>query len=118
MIRFKLAAANKILVQVGVKVRAEYSRNVKENFQSSLMRTDFGEPIVVVALINAWVEEQPRGTIKDLVSTEMLTRKARMMLINTIYFKATLDVQHGQKAFVSVTEKGTEAGAAIAMVLM
>ena len=82
------------------------------------MRTNFGEPIVVVALINAWVEEQPRGTIKDLVSTERLTRKARMMLINTIYFKATLGVQHGQKAFVSVTEKGTEAGATIAVVLM
>ena len=58
MIRFQLAAANKISVQVGVKVRAEYSRNVKENFQSSLMRTDFGEPTIVVALINVWVEEQ------------------------------------------------------------
>ena len=80
MIRFKLAAANKILVQVGVKVRAEYSRNVKENFQSSLMRTDFGEPTIVVALINVWVEEQTHGTIKDLVSMDMLTRN--------IYFKA------------------------------
>ena len=101
MIRFQLAVANKILVQVGVKVRPEYSRSVEENFQTSLMRTDFGEPTVAVGMVNAWVEEQTHGTIKNLLGPNMLDRNTKLMLVNTIYFKAEWRHQFASK----MTEK-------------
>ena len=97
MIGSELRTANKILVQAGVKLKPEFSHMVKENFHSSLMETDFEQAKVAADLINNWVEEQTRGTIKKLLNSKMLDRSTRMFLVNAIYFKAEWKHPFGEK---------------------
>ena len=109
MIGSELRTANKILVQAEVKLKPEFSHMVEENFHSSLMETDFEQAKVAADLINDWVEEQTRGTIKKLVNSKMLDRSTRMFLVNAIYFKAEWKHPFGEKR----TEDGdffTESG--------
>ena len=41
------------------------------------------------AKINAWVEEQTRARIKDLLPAGSLRADARLVLVNAVYFKAS-----------------------------
>ena len=50
---------------------------------------DFGQPQTASHEINAWVEKQTNGKIKNLISPQSLNSLTRLVLVNAIYFKGT-----------------------------
>ncbi|CAG0916411.1 unnamed protein product [Notodromas monacha] len=81
-----LATANKVFVQDGAKIQEEYLSRVKESYLSAVENTDFSDD-ANRAKINAWVEDQTKNKIKDLLPPGSLNAMTRIVLVNAIYFK-------------------------------
>ncbi|CAG0916410.1 unnamed protein product, partial [Notodromas monacha] len=81
-----LATANKVFVQDGAKIQEEYLSRVKESYLSAVENTDFSDD-TNRAKINAWVENQTKNKIKDLLPPGSLNAMTRIVLVNAIYFK-------------------------------
>lgn len=86
---FHLSIANKLWVQTGYGIRAEYAARLAEAFGVDPAPVDFaGAPGPACDAINRWVDDHTRGRIKDIVSAPMLPPALRGLLANAIYFKA------------------------------
>lgn len=60
------------------------------NYGAGLQLTDFAsDPEAARALINAWVAEQTRDRIEDLLPSGSLTNLTRMVMVNAIFFKGS-----------------------------
>ncbi|CAG0912961.1 unnamed protein product [Notodromas monacha] len=81
-----LATANKVFVQDGAKIQEEYLSRVKESYLSAVENTDFSVD-ANRAKINAWVEDQTKDKIKDLLPPGSVNAMTRIVLVNAIYFK-------------------------------
>lgn len=88
-IGFHLSVANKLWVQTGYRIRAEYGAALAAAFGVDPAPVDFaGAPGPACDAINRWVDDQTRGRIKDIVSPDALPPALRGLLANAIYFKA------------------------------
>lgn len=60
------------------------------NYGAGLQLTDFAsDPEAARLLINAWVAEQTRDRIEDLLPSGSLTDLTRMVMVNAIFFKGS-----------------------------
>ena len=65
-----------------------FQATVKNLYGAGLTPLDFvGTPEKARMTINAWVEQQTRDRIKDLIPEGVLKRETRLVLTNAIYFK-------------------------------
>lgn len=86
----ELATANAQWVQAGHELRPEYLALVRETYRAALEEVDFeGATEAARARINAWVDTQTKGRIRDLVPPGVLTVLTRLVLVNAIYFKGS-----------------------------
>lgn len=84
-----LRVANRVWVDNGLPVKAEYLRITSELYGAQATNLDFqGQVEPSRITINTWVEEQTEDRITDLIPEGMLGPDTRMVLTNAVYFKA------------------------------
>ena len=84
-----LTVANRLFGQQGYEFRQPFLDLVKGSYAAPLQAMDFVSKAQHERLaINAWVEEQTRKRIRDLIPSGGLDRETRLVLVNAIYMKA------------------------------
>jgi len=67
-----LHIANKIYVQDGFELMAEFIATCTNKFQSSISRLDFKNNEFAVEMINSWVQKATTNKIFDIISSGTL----------------------------------------------
>lgn len=84
-----LEIANSIWVANSCKIRPSFSEIVKDDYNSESKNVDFaGHTEQARQEINSWVENKTQDKIKDLITQGMIKSSTKLVLVNTIYFKA------------------------------
>ena len=84
-----LSVANRLYAQEGYDFRKAFLSAVKEYYGAPVEQVNFAESAGSVRkLINAWVEEQTRKRIWNLIPDGGLDASSRLVLVNAIYLKA------------------------------
>lgn len=85
----ELEVADRLFGQSGYPFRPEFLELLKAKFAAPFEVVDFeSDPAAAARTINAWVEQQTRSRIKDLVPETALDELTRLVLVNAIYLKA------------------------------
>jgi serpin B len=84
---YRLSVANALWGQEGDPFLPEFLRLLADRYGAGLRRVDFRSTEQARRTINAWVEEQTGGKIKDLLKPPDLGRDTSLVLTNAIYFK-------------------------------
>ncbi|MBS3820882.1 MAG: serpin family protein [Phycisphaerae bacterium] len=88
----ELRVANGLWGQKGLTFVKEFVQCVKEHHDAELHAVDLQHSTEKVRqTINAWVEEQTKGKIKDLFQQRVLDDVTALVLVNAIYFKGNWD---------------------------
>jgi serpin B len=84
----ELQVANALWTQTGLATLPAFQAIVKNLYGAGLTPLDFiRAPEKARMTINAWVEQQTRDRIKDLIPEGVLNQDTRVVLTNAIYFK-------------------------------
>jgi len=84
----ELLVANALWTQTGLATVPAFEATVKNLYGAALTPLDFsGRPEQSRITINAWVEQQTRDRIKELVPEGAIKPDTRLVLTNAIYFK-------------------------------
>jgi serpin B len=85
---YQLSVANALWGQQGFPFLPAFLELNKEHYGAGLFAADFAaDPEPARKAINAWVEKETRGRIKDLLAPGTIDRLTRLVLTNAIYFK-------------------------------
>jgi serpin B len=85
----QLFTANALWSQAGERILADFQNRIEINYQGGLYPVDFRHaPDQARQTINAWVEEQTKGKIKDLLKSTHIDPQTLLIITNAIYFKA------------------------------
>jgi serpin B len=83
-----LHTANALWTQVDYPLVPAFVANLKRYYGVGVGKVDFvHEREKARRMINTWVEQQTRGTIKELLSPDHLSPLTRLVLANAVYFK-------------------------------
>lgn len=86
---FELHIANALWGQKDEPFRSAFLDLLAENYNAGMQTLDFpADPEGARQRINAWVAEQTRDKIRDLLQPGDITSRTRLVLTNAIYFKA------------------------------
>ncbi|HET6349737.1 MAG TPA: serpin family protein [Candidatus Krumholzibacteria bacterium] len=81
--------ANRLFGQTDYPFRTSFTEFIKSQYEAPLQLMDFARNADGVrGEINAWVEEQTRQKIRDLIPPGELKASTRLVLVNAIYLKA------------------------------
>nr|XP_009513222.1 PREDICTED: leukocyte elastase inhibitor-like [Phalacrocorax carbo] len=87
---YVLTLANNLFIQQGFKLREQFLMCTKELYGAMPQTVDFqGATEAARIKINAWVESQTQGKIKELFAPGVIDIHALLVLVNVIYFKAS-----------------------------
>jgi len=92
-VRFQIA--NSIWYRLGIPFKSEFIDLCKKYFTALVTGLDF-EDAQATKTINAWVDENTNGKIKEIVDSPIKPAMV-MFLINAIYFKGTWTYQFDEK---------------------
>lgn len=85
----QLFTANALWTQAGKPILPDFLKQIEINYNGGLYPVDFRHaPDEARQTINAWVEKQTRGKIKDLIKSHSIDAKTLLIITNAIYFKA------------------------------
>jgi len=82
---YELAVANRLYGQQGYRFLPEFLKLTERSYGAPLEQVGFPEP--GRRMINAWVEEQTKEKIKNLIPKREMLAGAVLVLTNAIYFK-------------------------------
>lgn len=109
---FQLSVANALWAQRGYPFLPDFLKLLESNYSAGVIEVDCqAAPEPARQRINAWVEEQTRQRIKDLLPGGTITPETRLVLVNAIYFKGDWASQfkkentHDADFFVSADRK-------------
>ncbi|MHA1254330.1 MAG: serpin family protein [Promethearchaeota archaeon] len=80
-----LSIANLMCVKEGYDLLEKFLWTIEDNYDAPIWKLDFSLDVETCAKINAWVSEQTRGKIKNII--DAIHPEMRIILINAIYFK-------------------------------
>ena len=84
----EMQVANALWTQMGLATLPAFQATVKNLYGAGLTPLDFRRaPEKARMTINAWVEQQTRDRIKDLIPEGVVRPDTRVVLTNAIYFK-------------------------------
>ncbi len=84
-----LGVANRLFGQKDYAFRPEFLALVEDVYGAPLQLADFvGQAQKERSVIKAWVEEQTRDRIRDLLPENTLNALTRLVLVNAVYMKA------------------------------
>ena len=87
---FLLTVASSVWAQEGYGFLRDYLDNLALNYGEEVRPLDFRrDPNAAVAHINDWVADETEERITNLISPDAITDLTRLVLANTIHFKAT-----------------------------
>jgi serpin B len=85
---YEIQLANALWLQKGFGLQAEFLDVTKTHYQAGLREVDFeGSPGDARNAINAWVDQNTKGKIKELLAPSDVSPLTRLVLANAIYFK-------------------------------
>jgi serpin B len=85
---YRLSMANRLWGQQGFHFLPGFLSTTRDLYGAELAQVDFaGKTEQARRRINAWVEEQTQGKIRDLIPPGVLDARTRLVLTNAIYFK-------------------------------
>uniref|UniRef100_A0A674GVL7 Serpin family B member 11 n=1 Tax=Taeniopygia guttata TaxID=59729 RepID=A0A674GVL7_TAEGU len=88
--KYVLALANNLFIQQGFELQQQFLMCSKELYGAMLQTVDFhGAVEAARRKINAWVESETQGKIKELFAPGVIDGHALLVLVNVIYFKAS-----------------------------
>ena len=93
-----LKIANKVYVQEGKTLKAEYATATKEHYHAEAEELNFAENVAAAQAINSWVEDQTAGKITDLVSADCFDGLTRLVLLNALHFKGDWETKFDEAA--------------------
>lgn len=80
--------ANAMFLNNGSKVEVPFVARNKDVFQCKVRNLNFEYPAAACDSINAWVKNETRGMIDNLLSPDLINGMlTRMVLVNALYFK-------------------------------
>jgi serpin B len=86
---YQLNIANALWGQQGLGFKEDFLKLTQAHYGAGLREVDFVRDAEAVRkIINAWVEQETRDKIKDLIPKGALASDTRLVLTNAIYFKA------------------------------
>jgi serpin B len=86
--RYRLNVANRLWGQEGFAFVPGFLAVTRERYGAELAQVDFARKTEPARQrINAWVEEQTQGEIRDLIPSDVLDATTRLVLTDAIYFK-------------------------------
>ncbi|MHC4933301.1 MAG: serpin family protein [Planctomycetota bacterium] len=85
---FELHVANALWGQEDLAFLAPFLSDLKQQFGAALKRVDFRDSAAARTAINAWVNEQTRGRIKDIMQAPLPSADTLLALASAIYCKA------------------------------
>jgi len=96
---YELTIANALWGQKGYEFLEEFLSLTRTHYGAGLHQVDFaGDRDGACGTINAWVEEQTRGKIQNLIRPDGLSPLTRLVLTNAIYFKGKWERQFDKAA--------------------
>lgn len=97
--KVQLVVANALWGQKGFRFEKDFLALTGRYYGGRLDLLDFrGDTEAARRTINAWVEEQTRDKIKELIKSGILTPLTRLVLTNAIYFKGDWAAQFKKTA--------------------
>ncbi len=86
----ELRVANRLFGQKDFTFKRPFLELVRDQYAAPLESVDFEGALETSRLkINAWVEDQTRAKIRDLIGPTDLERATRLVLVNALYFRAS-----------------------------
>jgi len=82
----ELHLANAVWCQQGYAFNAAFLKALADDPRPRVQFADFGDAAGAARRINAWVEEETRGRIRDLLAARHISELARAILVNAVYF--------------------------------
>lgn len=82
-----LKIANKVYVQEGKNLKAEYATETKEHYHAEAEEINFAESEAAAQVVNSWVEDQTASKITNLVGADSFNSLTRLVLLNALHFK-------------------------------
>ncbi|MEK7316448.1 MAG: serpin family protein [Candidatus Eisenbacteria bacterium] len=83
----ELLTANAVWVPHDIHLEPAFTDTVTARYAAPSHQIDFGSRDGARSIINAWVEEQTRARIRDLIPTGALDHSTRLVLCDAIYFR-------------------------------
>lgn len=84
---YTFTVANRLWAQSGLAFAPEFLRVTREHYGAEVGEVDFRADAAAAGdTINAWVTEQTRGRITELIPAGALNDRTRLVLTNAIYF--------------------------------
>ena len=88
--RAELHVANALWTEMSLPTLPAFQATVKTLYGAGLTPVDFKRaPETARMAINAWVEQQTRDRIRNLIPEGLVNQDTRLVLTNAIYFKGT-----------------------------
>ncbi len=95
----ELRTANRLWGQSGYKFLPAYLQLTKNQYGAELGQVDFKNKTEAARQeINAWVSDETKGKIEDLLQPGILSPQTRLVLTNAIYFKGKWGSPFGKKS--------------------
>jgi serpin B len=95
---YVLNTANRLWGQKSYEFRPEFLALTREQYGAELKTVDFAQSEAARREINAWVEEQTRDKIVDLIPSGVLDEDTRLVLTNAIYFNGAWVYEFSKEA--------------------
>lgn len=87
--KYELQTANRLWGQKDYRFLPAFLDTTEKNYDAGLKEVDFiNARDEARRTINAWVEEQTKDKINEIIKPDVLTKDMRLVLTNAIYFKA------------------------------
>lgn len=85
-----LRITNKIFHHHDIKLADDFENVSKQHLDTGLIAVNFEDENLtqIIAELNSQVEKETNGKITNLLSKDVITEETRMVLVNTLYFKA------------------------------
>ena len=69
-------------------IRPDYRRTIENYYDGAFYVEDFTKKATVADKVNALVDQNTRGMIKDVITADDITERTCMILLNTLFFEA------------------------------
>jgi serpin B len=96
---YELQIANRLWGQRGAPFNDAFLKTTRNNYGAGIQALDFrNDTEAARETINAWVEEQTREKIKELIQKGQLREDTSLVLTNVIYFKSAWQIPFSKSA--------------------
>ena len=90
---YMINTANAFWAHDDYKFLQEYINLLTSYYIAEANELDFSKNVEAAKTINAWIEEQTKDKIKDMIKPDMLSDATKLVLTNAIYFKGLWEKQ-------------------------